>query len=472
MTCALYNRPVPTSLSPPETFTDAERRALEPYFTNADRHVFALTNLPETVKGALFARYSRSAKSLRRLFLDEFAQDVGGRSSAPAAVGIGRAERLYSKVFNEYRRRFGRPAWRRASGVRVRLERADQGAGVGPPDGVPGAVDTLRALHRQAPRPLAIPCAGGAARAPLRERYVDDDGSDVRDVRAAHRPVAALFRAAVPASDQDSEGVHRAATRAKALDTLRGHVARLNAVERRDLRHRPGIRSAAAADARASARRGARVRRDMLMELRKVIPGVSGPRRSGRSRRAVERVPGRQTRTHRGRCLAAARRLSRRSNAKKSTLTDFDHEGKQKSLPRRSMRRRCCPTISSGARASAVGRRSRGRASRLPRRAQQSASQARSRVRANQLPVRRAHRLRRVPRPAAAPPADDRVAAALDEARLHRAGGDPRRRRAGRLDAGDGRLGGTARGARLRPDCPTSPNTPSRWRTGLGSTWR
>ena len=29
-------------------------------------------NLPEVVKGALFARYSRSAKSLRRLFLDEF----------------------------------------------------------------------------------------------------------------------------------------------------------------------------------------------------------------------------------------------------------------------------------------------------------------------------------------------------------------------------------------------------------------
>ena len=53
--------------SPPD-----EAQALQPYFTNVDRPVFALTNLPETVKGALFARYSRSAKSLRRLFLDEF----------------------------------------------------------------------------------------------------------------------------------------------------------------------------------------------------------------------------------------------------------------------------------------------------------------------------------------------------------------------------------------------------------------
>ena len=43
-----------------ESFTDDERAKLAPYFTNTDRHVFALTNLPETVKGALFARYSRA----------------------------------------------------------------------------------------------------------------------------------------------------------------------------------------------------------------------------------------------------------------------------------------------------------------------------------------------------------------------------------------------------------------------------
>ena len=41
---------------PVETFTDEERAALEPHFTNLDRPVFALVNLPETVKGALFAR--------------------------------------------------------------------------------------------------------------------------------------------------------------------------------------------------------------------------------------------------------------------------------------------------------------------------------------------------------------------------------------------------------------------------------
>src|SRR4051812_39608067 len=89
-----------------ETFTADEQRALQPYFTNSDRSVFALTNLPETVKGALFARYSRSAKSLRRLFLDEFMDGDGPRVErdgvSRAAAGAGRADKLYAKVLNEY----------------------------------------------------------------------------------------------------------------------------------------------------------------------------------------------------------------------------------------------------------------------------------------------------------------------------------------------------------------------------------
>jgi thymidylate synthase ThyX len=88
----------------PETFTDAEAATLRPYFTNLDAPVFALTNLPEVVKGALFARYSRSDKSLRRLFLDEFVGDLDltGDLTIDATVGLRRAEELYSRVFLEY----------------------------------------------------------------------------------------------------------------------------------------------------------------------------------------------------------------------------------------------------------------------------------------------------------------------------------------------------------------------------------
>ncbi len=87
-----------------EQFTPDEQDILRPYFTNTDGPVFALVNLPEVVKGALFARYSRSDKSLRRLFLDEFvgALDISGDLSIDASVGLKRAEELYDRVFLEY----------------------------------------------------------------------------------------------------------------------------------------------------------------------------------------------------------------------------------------------------------------------------------------------------------------------------------------------------------------------------------
>jgi thymidylate synthase ThyX len=87
-----------------ETFTAEESDVLRRYFTNLDKPVFALVNLPEVVKGALFARYSRSAKSLRRLFLDEFVGDldVTGDLTIDATIGLERAEALYDRVFFEY----------------------------------------------------------------------------------------------------------------------------------------------------------------------------------------------------------------------------------------------------------------------------------------------------------------------------------------------------------------------------------
>jgi thymidylate synthase ThyX len=87
---------------PVETFTEAERERLRPHFTNLDGPVFAVVNLPETVKGALFARYSRYPGTLRRLFLDEFASDLpeGGPHADP---GEGRrAAELYERIFLGY----------------------------------------------------------------------------------------------------------------------------------------------------------------------------------------------------------------------------------------------------------------------------------------------------------------------------------------------------------------------------------
>src|SRR4051794_29190515 len=87
---------------PVETFTPEERKRLEPHFTNLDRPVFALVNLPETVKGALFSRYSRYRGTLRRLFLDEFADSLPALPATFEGNEGRRAAELYERMFLEY----------------------------------------------------------------------------------------------------------------------------------------------------------------------------------------------------------------------------------------------------------------------------------------------------------------------------------------------------------------------------------
>src|SRR3954449_12839532 len=93
---------VETVTVPVESFSGEERARLAPHFTNLDRPVFGLVNLPETVKGALFARYSRYPGTLRRLFLEEFAADVPAAGRPFDGVEGERAAGLYERVFMGY----------------------------------------------------------------------------------------------------------------------------------------------------------------------------------------------------------------------------------------------------------------------------------------------------------------------------------------------------------------------------------
>lgn len=95
-----------------ETLTDQESHLLQPFVTNLERPIFGLRNLPEVVKGALFSRYSRSDKSLRRILLDEFIQApeasferiVGGAAdgNADQLVATQQAEAFYDRVLVGY----------------------------------------------------------------------------------------------------------------------------------------------------------------------------------------------------------------------------------------------------------------------------------------------------------------------------------------------------------------------------------
>jgi len=91
-------------------FTADEQKALAPFFTNLDRSVFGL-KLPQEVAGALFSRYSRSTKSLRRTFLDEFLGDpelglkdlLGAQTGASDdSAALKKARAFYDRVLVGY----------------------------------------------------------------------------------------------------------------------------------------------------------------------------------------------------------------------------------------------------------------------------------------------------------------------------------------------------------------------------------
>lgn len=91
-----------------EEFTDEEKEIIKPFFTNLDKSVFVLVNLPEVVKGALFSRYSRTNKSLRRVLLDEFIMKpemgfkeiVGFQTSSGTDqfIATQKAEEFYDRI--------------------------------------------------------------------------------------------------------------------------------------------------------------------------------------------------------------------------------------------------------------------------------------------------------------------------------------------------------------------------------------
>jgi thymidylate synthase ThyX len=208
-----------------EQFTADEAAILRRYVTNLDLPVFALVNLPEVVKGALFARYSRSPKSLRRLFLDEFVGDldISGDISLDATIGLERAERLYEKVFVEY----GDDSVAQLGGVHLACEQSsnvlskvlewgrlmsylEQSTRYIAYD------NRLESGHYRYFRPVEI------LESPYGARYVGDLDR-MFDTYGELLPLMRSWVAArYPQQSGDSDFVHRQAVKAKSLDALRG----------------------------------------------------------------------------------------------------------------------------------------------------------------------------------------------------------------------------------------------------------
>lgn len=208
-----------------EEFSDAETEILRRYFTNCEGPVFALVNLPEVVKGALFARYSRSAKSLRRLFLDEFVGDLDLSDDAhlDATIGLSRADELYQRIFFEY----GDDSVAQLGGVHLACEQAS--------NVVTKILERGRLMSylEQSTRYIAYDrrWSNGHYRfyrdhqlleSRFGARYVGEMDR-MFDTYADLLPKLTDFIAKkYPKTPADTDFVYRQATRAKALDALRG----------------------------------------------------------------------------------------------------------------------------------------------------------------------------------------------------------------------------------------------------------
>ncbi|MGH8988537.1 MAG: FAD-dependent thymidylate synthase, partial [Acidimicrobiales bacterium] len=209
----------------PEEFTPEEQAILRRYVTNLDLPVFALVNLPEVVKGALFARYSRSAKSLRRLFLDEFVEelDISGDTTIDATVGLGRAEKLYERVFFEY----GDDSVAQLGGVHLACEQAsnvltkvlERGRLMSYLEQSTRYIaydQRLPSGHYRYHRPPEV------LESPLGARYVGDLDRMFDSYGALLQRLVAWLANRHPRRPGDSDLVHHQALKAKALDAARG----------------------------------------------------------------------------------------------------------------------------------------------------------------------------------------------------------------------------------------------------------
>ena len=287
-----------------EEYTPEEQRVLDRYFTNSDRPVFALLNLPEIVKGALFARYSRTHTPLRRLFLDEFYKlsEVGFSAIADevaAAEGFQggeseskrRAEELYDRVLIEY----GDDSVAQLGGAHLACEQASAIAMKAIERG------RLAAYLEQSTRYIRfdskVSMADGSRRyryvippeiedAALRREYVARMDALFGTYSSLVRSLRSYFEKRFPKDADTTDRAYATATRARAFDVARGLLpaatfsnvgvfATGQAYESMLIR----MRSHPLSEVRSYAD-------EILTELRKLIPGflkrVDVPDRGGR----------------------------------------------------------------------------------------------------------------------------------------------------------------------------------------------
>lgn len=216
-----------------ESLTEQEGRLLQPFVTNLDRSVFGLRNLPEVVKGALFSRYSRSDKGLRRILLDEFIKApeadftriIGevANNNVDQLVAIQQAEAFYDRVLIGY----GDDSVAELGGAHIACEGISNIAAKALEDSRLG-ISPLEKSTRYVPFDRKIDgryryCRESSIMASSHaERYEATLDHLFDTYTALIAPLLNWVQTHTPKDTTTSERAYNNATRAKTLDLLRG----------------------------------------------------------------------------------------------------------------------------------------------------------------------------------------------------------------------------------------------------------
>lgn len=222
-----------------EEFTDNELKTLKRYVTNTKSHIFALKNLPEVIKGALFSRYSRSSLGLRSLLLKEFIANneeaafesiagkfIGGddeKDSYEQGEAIKKAQAFYDRILDGY----GDDSIGELGGAHLAIENVSMIAAKLIEDsrigGSPLEKSTRYIYFDQKingdylfyREPILLTSA-------FRDRYLETCNMLFDTYSRLIPPMTEIIEAQFPKDPQISKTAYGAALRAKVLDCLRG----------------------------------------------------------------------------------------------------------------------------------------------------------------------------------------------------------------------------------------------------------
>lgn len=220
-----------------EEFTEQQKKTLERFVTNTSGQVFALKNLPEVIKGALFSRYSRSTLGLRSLLLKEFISNndeaafdsiVGNLqgsadTSKDQALSIQKAQNFYDRILDGY----GDDSIGELGGAHLAIENISMlGAKILEDcrlGGSPLEKSTRYIYFDQKVKgeylfyrePILMTSA-------FRDTYVDTCNHLFEVYSRLIAPLTEQFETQYPKDPTISQGAYAAATRAKVLDCIRG----------------------------------------------------------------------------------------------------------------------------------------------------------------------------------------------------------------------------------------------------------